>query len=302
MGEPAGVGAELVALLHKSKPLENCVLIGDEEHIKQTFDQHNTSLKNLPIKHIALSAKVKPGKLDVKNVKQVLATIEHAVNGCMSGTYSAMVTCPIHKGIINESGISFSGHTEFLAELSHTKKVVMMLLNRYMRVALASTHLPLKDVHKQITKKSLTEIINIVNRALTEDFHIKNPAIAVCGLNPHAGENGTLGMEEIDTIIPVISALKIQGVNLTGPIPADSLFTPDKLSHFDAVLAMYHDQGLTPLKYAGFGESVNMTLGLPFVRTSVDHGTALDIAGLGIANTGSLDAAISLARRCSGKT
>jgi 4-hydroxythreonine-4-phosphate dehydrogenase len=219
-----------------------------------------------------------------------------AAKGCLTGKYSAMVTCPLHKGIINDSGLKFSGHTEYLAGISQTNKVVMMLLNQHMRVALATTHVPLKDVANGITAESLTTTLNILIKDMQNIFAINKPRIAVCGLNPHAGEDGYLGMEEIETINPVIKQFQAQGHDVYGSIPADTLFTEDKLQHCDAVLAMYHDQGLAPLKYAGFGKSVNITLGLPFIRTSVDHGTALDIAGKNLASSDSLLEAIKLTR------
>ncbi|MCL4167138.1 UNVERIFIED_CONTAM: hypothetical protein GTU68_019608, partial [Idotea baltica] len=191
---------------------------------------------------------------------------------------------PIHKGIINDAGFPFSGHTEYLAELTATPKVVMMLLNEVMRVALVTTHIPLKEVSAHVTDDEIKQVMRILHADMIKKFAIKEPLIGVCGLNPHAGEDGHLGREELDTIIPALEALRAEGMHIQGPIPADTLFTPDKVKKFDAILAMYHDQGLAPLKYAGFGESVNITLGLPIIRTSVDHGTALDIAGQGKAN------------------
>jgi 4-hydroxythreonine-4-phosphate dehydrogenase len=214
----------------------------------------------------------------------------------MDGQFSALVTGPIHKGIINDAGFSFSGHTEFLAELT-TSYPVMMLTCPGLRVALATTHLPLKDVSAAITQTSLEQVINILHRDLVARFGIPNPHILVCGLNPHAGEGGHLGMEEIDTIIPTLNRLRDRGMQLVGPLPADTLFTPSHLEQADAVLAMYHDQGLPVLKHLGFGNAVNITLGLPIIRTSVDHGTALDLAGTGKANPGSLYTAIEVANQ-----
>ncbi len=240
---------------------------------------------------------VEPGHLQAFSAGYVLKTLEIATRGCLQGDFSGVVTAPVHKGIINDAGISFTGHTEFLARLSGVPKVVMMLLNRHMKVALATTHLPLRDVAEAITTEALSEVLTILLQDLQQKFGLSRPRVAVCGLNPHAGEGGVLGQEENTVITPVVRAFQARGFRVTGPWPADTLFTPPHLAGVDAVLAMYHDQGLAPLKYAGFGESVNMTLGLPFVRTSVDHGTALDIAGQGQANTGSLQAAIDLARR-----
>ncbi len=240
----------------------------------------------------------KLGELNPHNARYVLATIKAAAEGCLSGLYQAMVTCPIHKGVINDAGIPFSGHTEYLAEITQTNKVVMMLLNDVMRVALVTTHIPLKDVSAHVTGDAIKQVMRIVHDDMQQKFGIENPSIAVCGLNPHAGEDGHLGREELDTIIPALNELKDEGIDISGPIPADTLFTPNKVKNYDSILAMYHDQGLAPLKYAGFGESVNITLGLPIIRTSVDHGTALDIAGKGIADAGSLRAALKLAKSC----
>lgn len=294
IGEPAGIGMELVAQLAENNELMNCVLIGDEQWIRQSLP----SFCEVPIQHIPMAENSRYGHLNPRNSPYVLETIKAATLGCLSGAYQAMVTCPIHKGIINDAGIKFSGHTEYLAELTKTKKVVMMLLNEVMRVALVTTHIPLKDVATQITADELKKVTHILNTDLIKKFGIEKPLIGVCGLNPHAGEGGHLGREEIDTITPALNELRQQGLNLDGPIPADTLFTPEKVKKYDAILAMYHDQGLAPLKYAGFGESVNITLGLPIIRTSVDHGTALDIAGQGKANAGSFRAAIKLARQC----
>lgn len=298
LGEPAGIGIELVAQLADAGELTECVLIGD----KQLMQQHLPSIDDLHIHHVPLAAPSHFGSLNAANAQYVLKTIETAANGCMNGTYHAMVTCPIHKGIINEAGIAFSGHTEYLAELTHTEKVVMMLLNKVMRVALLTTHLPLKDVSAHVTDAEIKQVSRILCHDLQSKFGIKQPRIGVCGLNPHAGEDGHLGREELDTIIPALENLRQSGLDLVGPIPADSLFTPNKVKQFDAILAMYHDQGLAPLKYAGFGESINITLGLPIIRTSVDHGTALDIAGTGKADASSLRAAIQLAKDCVART
>jgi len=304
LGEPSGISVELITKIAMLGQLENCVVIGDQNLIQQNIDQFNLPLtvnsndskNNIDCYHIATKQPVQLGHLNADNSQYVLDLLDTAAKGCMNGHYSAMVTCPLHKGIINDSGLNFTGHTEYLAGLSDTKNVVMMLLNEHMRVALATTHIPLKDVASHITEQSLTTSLDIVIKDMQLKFGINSPKIAVCGLNPHAGEDGYLGMEEIDTINPVIKAFKQNGHNVFGSIPADTLFTVDKLKNYDAVLAMYHDQGLAPLKYAGFGKSVNITLGLPFIRTSVDHGTALDIAGKGLASADSLLEAIKLTR------
>jgi 4-hydroxythreonine-4-phosphate dehydrogenase len=294
IGEPAGIGIELVAQLAQNNELTDCVLIGDETWIRQSLPAHC----ELPIQHIPMPEPSIFGQLNPRNASYVLETIKAATLGCQSGAYQAMVTGPIHKGIINDAGIPFSGHTEYLAELTATPKVVMMLLNQVMRVALVTTHIPLKDVSAHVTADEIKQVVRILHADMVSKFAIEQPLIGVCGLNPHAGEDGHLGREELDIIIPALNDLRQEGFKLHGPIPADTLFTPDKVKPYDAILAMYHDQGLAPLKYAGFGESVNITLGLPIIRTSVDHGTALDIAGQGIASASSLRAALKLARAC----
>jgi 4-hydroxythreonine-4-phosphate dehydrogenase len=243
---------------------------------------------------------------DKTNAQSQLNALKRAVTGCLSGEFSALITGPMHKGIINEAGIPFTGHTEYLAELTKTKKVVMMLAapesKQQLRVALATTHLPLNKVSQAITQESLKKVITILNDDMKKHFDIKQPRILICGLNPHAGEDGHLGMEEIETITPVINELKNKGLNLRGPLPADTLFTQPYLEDADVVLAMYHDQGLPVLKYVGFGAAVNVTLGLPIIRTSVDHGTALELAGTGKAKSGSLNAALNMAIQMAEKT
>lgn len=298
LGEPAGIGVELVAQLAATNELSNCVLVGDQ----QLIQQHIPQADDIQIMHVPLAKPANLGQLNVANSHYVLETIKSAALACLNGQYQAMVTCPIHKGIINDAGIAFSGHTEYLAEITDTPKVVMMLLNQVMRVALVTTHLPLKDVSEQVTDVNIKQVSRILHHDLQSKFGIEQPKIGVCGLNPHAGEDGHLGREELDTIIPALNDLREEGMDLIGPIPADTLFTPNKVNQYDAILAMYHDQGLAPLKYAGFGESVNITLGLPIIRTSVDHGTALDIAGKGLADAGSLRAAIRLAKDCVART
>ncbi|MCX7545697.1 4-hydroxythreonine-4-phosphate dehydrogenase PdxA [Marinicella gelatinilytica] len=292
LGEPAGIGTELLSQLENH--LNDCVLIGDPDLIARQL----SSFPKQRIVPVILAQPSQFGQLNKANAQYVLDTIRVAALGCLEGRFDAMVTNPIHKGIINDAGIPFSGHTEYLAELTDTDEVVMMLLNKVMKVALVTTHLPLKEVAQAITGQKIQTVIKIMAKDLKLKFAIDNPHIAVCSLNPHAGEGGHLGHEEIDVIIPALDELRQSGYHISGPIPADTLFTPNRVKQYDAILAMYHDQGLAPLKYAGFGESVNITLGLPIIRTSVDHGTALDIAGQGLADAGSLKAAIELARQC----
>lgn len=250
---------------------------------------------SLYVLDVPLSAPVTAGELNPANARFVLDTLTLAGQGCQRGQFAGMITAPVHKGVINEGGTPFSGHTEFLADLTGTDQVVMMLATRGLRVALVTTHLPLREVADAITDERLTRITRILHTDLREKFGIAAPRILVCGLNPHAGEGGHLGHEEIDVIEPVLNRLRAEGLDLIGPLPADTLFTPKHLEHCDAVLAMYHDQGLPVLKYKGFGAAVNVTLGLPIIRTSVDHGTALDLAGSGKVDTGSLQVALETA-------
>jgi 4-hydroxythreonine-4-phosphate dehydrogenase len=309
-GEPAGIGPDLVVQLAQSTRDYPAVIAASAGLLRQRATQLKLPLQitsfvpgqpvaqqagHLTVHDIALSAAVQPGQLDVANADYVLACLNHAIDGCLDGTYSALVTGPLQKSVINDAGIPFSGHTEHLQYRCGVDKVVMMLANSKLRVALATTHLPLKDVPAAITQASLTEVLAILIDDLKQKFGCQRPRILVAGLNPHAGEGGHMGREEIDVIEPVLSGFADREVDLIGPLPADTLFTPKYLDHADAVLAMYHDQGLPVLKYAGFGESVNVTLGLPMIRTSVDHGTALDLAGTGKAHIGSLLTAIKLA-------
>ena len=245
--------------------------------------------------HLPASAPVIPGRLDPANAHHVLALLDRAIDGCMAREFDALVTAPVQKSTINEAGVAFSGHTEYLAASTHTARVVMMLVGAGLRVALATTHLALADVPRAITRAGLAETIRIVDRGLRSLFGVARPRILVAGLNPHAGESGHLGHEEIDVITPAIQEVAASGVDARGPFPADTLFTPHLLESADAVLAMFHDQGLPVLKYASFGRAVNLTLGLPIIRTSVDHGTALDLAGSGEIDAGSLEEAIALA-------
>ncbi len=284
-GEPAGIGPELCLMLAKERFAARLVAIGDR-----------TLLQGFPeIEHIPLACARIPGKLDPANSRYVLSLLERAVRGCRSGEYHAMVTAPVQKSVINDAGIAFTGHTEFLAERSGAEHVVMMLVGGGLRVALATTHLPLAEVPKAITRDSVLKTLQVLDHDLRHRFRIPQPRILVAGLNPHSGEAGHLGTEDIEAITPAIAQAVKAGIDASGPVPADTLFVPERLKRADAVLAMYHGQGLPVLKYASFGQGVNVTLGLPFVRTSVDHGTALDLAGSGKADPGSLIEAVKLA-------
>lgn len=244
---------------------------------------------------VSLAEQELAGELNSDNALYVLDTLELATDGCLSGRWQGMVTAPVHKGVINEAGVPFTGHTEFLQERTETEQVVMMLATEGLRVALVTTHLPLRDVPDAVTPERISRVSRVLYRSLQRDFGLQKPRILVCGLNPHAGEDGHLGREELDVIIPTMKTLADEGIALTGPLPADTLFAEHHLKDTDAVLAMYHDQGLPVLKHAGFGRAANITLGMPIVRTSVDHGTALDLAGTGQAHEGSLWTALGYA-------
>ena len=303
-GEPAGIGPDLVVQLAQQALPAELVVIAAPDLLQQRAEQLNLPLKireyspsqtptdhqagELKVLPVALNAACKPGQLNKDNAPYVIETLATATDKTLQGEFSAIVTGPVHKGIINEAGIPFTGHTEFLAERSPIEQVVMLLQTGTLRIALATTHLALQDVPKQITQPRLERVIRILHQDLQHKWGIKNPSITVCGLNPHAGEDGHLGREEIDVIIPVLDKLRNDGLQLHGPLPADTAFIPRHLETTDAFLAMYHDQGLPVLKYAGFGQAVNITLGLPFIRTSVDHGTALELAGKGKADPTSL--------------
>lgn len=290
--------ASLVVLADQHALRERAATLGIklniDPYIPATSQTHSGDNK-LMVMHLPAYQAVEPGRLNPANSPAVLEMLATAVRGCMTEEFDAMVTCPVHKGVINDAGISFTGHTEFLAEQTSTEHVVMMLVGGGLRVALATTHLPLAQISSAITQESLEKTLRILHRDLINHFGIAEPRILVTGLNPHAGESGHLGTEEISTISPVLEKLRLEGMQLKGPLPADTLFTPHHLTEADCVLAMFHDQGLPVLKYASFGEGVNVTLGLPIIRTSVDHGTALDLAGTGKAHPGSLFAAIQLA-------
>lgn len=294
-GEPAGIGPELclqLALRAWPVPL---VVLGDRDLLASRARMLGRDIGGLNILHLPLVAPAIAGQPNVANAHYVLQLLDRALAGCVAGEFSAMVTAPVHKGIINDAGIAFTGHTEYLAEHTGTPRVVMLLAGAGLRVALATTHLALKDVPTAITQASLESTLRILHHDLQGKFGIVQPRILVAGLNPHAGEDGHMGREEIDVIIPVLNRLRAEGMQLVGPLPADTLFTKSVLAGSDAQLAMYHDQGLAVLKYAAFDEGINVTLGLPIIRTSVDHGTALDLAGTGKASANSLFAAVDAA-------
>jgi len=312
-GEPAGIGPDLVVGLAQQPRSVEFVVAGSAAMLEaraQTLSlplKIETDLKrpatqggSLTVLDVPLPEAVAPGVLCVGNARATLQALDLALDGVRRGQFSALVTGPMQKSVINDAGVPFTGHTEFLLEKSSAPDVVMLLVADSLRVALATTHLPLRDVADALSVDLLVRRAKILNTDLMQKFGIAAPRIALTGLNPHAGEGGHLGREEIEVIEPACQMLTDAGLNVTGPLPADTLFTPERLETFDAVLAMYHDQGLPVLKYAGFGEAVNVTLGLPFIRTSVDHGTALDIAGTGNADAGSFKAALSLAQQLAG--
>lgn len=307
-GEPAGIGPDLAALVYselaESTNDQEFVFLGDAELIQSRAALHGIEVPMHCIMHTPVSALVRAGTLDVRNARYVLSLLDRAVEGCVSGEFAAMVTAPVQKSIINDAGVPFTGHTEYLQEKTQAPFVVMMLVGggnadrseAPLRVALTTIHMALKDVPAAITRHRLIDTLHVLNNDLRDKFGFAKPRILVAGLNPHAGESGHLGREEIDVIAPVIDALKHEGMWLEGPLPADTLFTHKQLARADAVLAMYHDQGLPVLKHASFGQGVNVTLGLPIIRTSVDHGTALDLAGQpGKIDSGSMIAAVKLA-------
>ena len=306
-GEPAGIGPDLAILACQQELQCRLAVCADPELLNERakllgkvicideWEGQPHSTGHIAVLPVSLHKPASAGKLDIDNAGYVLETLNLAGNACLQGDFDALVTGPIQKSVINDAGVPFSGHTEFLAELSATPRVVMMLAAGTLRVALATTHLPLRDVSAQISLQLLHEVITILHHDLQSKFGLLQPRIIVCGLNPHAGEGGHLGMEEIDIIEPALAALRETGMHLVGPLPADTAFVPRQLEQADAVLAMYHDQGLPVLKHAGFGKAVNITLGLPFIRTSVDHGTALSLAGTGKVDTGSLVEALAMA-------
>ncbi len=310
-GEPAGIGPDLaLALCQSPPPGAQIVLLCDPALLAQRARLLGLRLRireyrpgdaapavagEACVLPLALAARSQPGELNPANAGYVLDSLARACDGCLSGEFDALVTAPVHKGVINDAGTRFSGHTEFLAERCGGVQPVMLLVAGALRVALVTTHLPLRAVAEAITAQRIGRVARSLHRELRDKFAIERPRILVCGLNPHAGEGGHLGREEIEIIEPALAALRGEGMDLIGPLPADTLFTPRQLEGADAVLAMYHDQGLPVLKHAGFGAAVNVTLGLPIIRTSVDHGTALQLAGSGRAEVGSLRAALALA-------
>lgn len=311
-GEPAGIGpdvliqaaqqawnAELIAMTDPAMIAERArelnlpisIIECDLQHQERTSHQAGT----LHIHPVKFPGTVTAGKLNLDNAQTVLLSLQLAAAGCLNEEADAIVTGPVHKGVMNDAGITFSGHTEFFAQATGTEQTVMLFVVDQIKAALLTTHLPLKNVAAAVTHEKLLSVLNILHHDLKKYFHLHTPHILVAGLNPHAGEGGYLGREEIDIITPALQQLRQQGLDVEGPLPADTIFTPALLKHADAVLGMYHDQILPVIKYIGFDRAVNMTLGLPFVRTSVDHGTALDIAGSGLSNPGSMMAAIKLA-------
>ena len=308
-GEPAGIGPDICLNLANREDLRPVVVLADIDMLKQRIEQLGLEVElvlysgqtepslngQLYVEHIALAKPVILGCLDAENASYVLEQLHRSADYALSGKSVGVTTAPVQKSIINDAGIVFSGHTEYYQEFAHVDRVVMMLATKTLRVALATTHLPLRDVPDAITQERLHQVIDILIHDLKTKFKINQPRILVCGLNPHAGEDGYLGREEIDVINPVLEEYRVQGVQMSLSLPADTLFTSENLKDADAVLAMYHDQGLPVLKSQGFGEAVNITLGLPFIRTSVDHGTALSLAGTGQAKASSLHVAVDLA-------
>ncbi len=309
-GEPAGIGPDLLVRFAQGASQAQLIAIADPDLLAArarllgldlrlaTFDPECPPTVSPPghlsVLPVALRQPAEPGRLDPANAPYVLETLTAACDGCLNGAFDALATGPVHKGVINEAGVHFTGHTEFLARRCNAQPV-MMLATPGLRVALVTTHLPLMQVSAAITREHLTRVVEILHRDLSQRFGIDQPRILVCGLNPHAGEGGHLGREEIEVIEPVLTALRARGWNLVGPLPADTAFVPERIASADAFLTMFHDQGLPVLKHLGFGRAVNVTLGLPIIRTSVDHGTALDLAGTDRADPGSLTAAVKLA-------
>ena len=298
LGEPAGIGADIVLQLAQSDNVADIVCIGSKESLTQRAHTLGLldSLQRLVVEDVPVAEPHAIGVPIIANATGVLNMLDRSIEGCLNGEFSAMLTGPLHKGIINDAGIAFSGHTEYLASKTGATRSVMLLASPSLRVALQTTHLPLKDVSAAITHDAIVETCTIIHADLIAKFGITHPCIVVCGLNPHAGESGHLGDEEIKVIQPAIDTLKANGINVKGPVPADTAFTPSALAGVDVVLAMYHDQGLPMLKSQSFGEAANITLGLPIIRTSVDHGTAFDIVGTGRASIGGLKEALRVAR------
>ena len=305
-GEPAGIGPDICLALARHPASGRAVVLGDREMLERRARQLGLDLSlrdpgteptrgSIACLHVPLAAPCRAGTLDPGNGRYVIELLDRAIAGCTASRFAAMVTAPVHKGAINDGGIHFIGHTEYLAERTGTRQVVMMLVGGGLRVALATTHLALKDVPGALNREGLERVLRILCQELASRFGIAEPRVLVAGLNPHSGEGGYFGREEIDVIGPALEKLRAEGLQVQGPLPADTLFTPALLARADCVLVMYHDQGLPVLKYASFGGGVNVTLGLPLIRTSVDHGTALDLAGTGQADPGSLVAAFEMA-------
>ena len=305
-GEPAGIGPDICLALARRKFPARVVVIGDRDMLESRARQLGLKVRisdpeaaatpdSIACVHVPLAVPCKAGSLDPRNARYVISLLERALGGCEADEFTGLVTAPAHKGVINDGGIPFIGHTEYFAERTGADHVVMMLVGGGLRVALATTHLALKDVARALTRHGLERTLRILCADLTRRFGISSPRILVAGLNPHAGESGYFGSEEIELIDPVLDKLRTEGLDLVGPLPADTLFVPSRLKDADCVLAMYHDQGLPVLKYASFGKGVNVTLGLPIIRTSVDHGTALELAGTGRADPESLFAAVGAA-------
>jgi 4-hydroxythreonine-4-phosphate dehydrogenase len=294
-GEPAGIGPELCAMLARERFAARLVLLGDRALLGERARLVGVEPEALSVEHLALGAQCRPGSLDPANARYVLALLDRAVAGCLAGEFDALVTAPVQKSTINDAGIAFTGHTEYLAERSGAPHVVMMLVGGGLRVALATTHVALAQVAASITRPGLLATLRVIDADLKRRFALARPRILVAGLNPHSGESGHLGREEIEVIAPAVADAVREGIGAEGPLPGDTLFVPERLQRADCVLAMYHDQGLPVLKYASFGRGINVTLGLPFVRTSVDHGTALELAGSARADPGSLIEATRLA-------
>ena len=310
-GDPAGIGPDLTVLLSKRSTTDRIVVIADRNMLEDrskllqceisfcSYDSESQPADKMEVLHFDCDSPVVPGKGDPSNARYVLNTLDRAVQGCLSQEFDAIVTGPVNKEIIARSGIPFMGHTEYLAELTGSKCPVMLLTDGELRVALVTTHIPLNQVAEAVTCERVTAVATVLHNDLRNRLDIASPRIGVCGLNPHAGEGGVLGDEEIEKIIPAIEMLQKEGINAVGPLPADTIFVQNQLEKFDVILAMYHDQGLPVVKYAGFGEVVNVTLGLPIIRTSVDHGTAYGIAGTGSAEINSLLSAVEMARELS---
>ena len=310
-GDPAGIGPEITAKLALKNFTARVVAVADCDILGHAAETSNVPVKlrrinsvsevsahvpgELFVKHVPTAARVTPGTADAANAEYVINCLETCVDWCLNGQAAAMVTGPVNKAVINDGGYVFSGHTEWIAERCGGSHPVMMLANSSLRVCLVTTHVPLREVHRHISEASLERVIRIINTEISRLYDITRPVIGVCGLNPHAGESGHLGREEIEIIGPVLEKLRDMGIDCRGPLPADTLFTQSALEEVDVVLAMYHDQGLPVIKHSGFGEVVNITLGLPIIRTSVDHGTAMDVAGKGQASASSMEAAVRLA-------